>query len=169
VGQAQSGTYQQPVPRWRLLAGNGQRPDRLALRIAHHLSNPEVVLPFWGNPRYIAVASGRPLGLMLVAACETPVGCAADSLTSNSVPDLAWCNATDRLLMRRQMAPAMLRLVKLAAQQAVGGKLIRLSSLFLTPLPHRRGELLVRSSSGWTGRARAWTHCDCMLAVVWKV
>lgn len=158
----------QAVPRWRLLPCGAERPQRFALQTAHRLRETAAELPLWGRPRYSAVAPRLCAGHVFVAAGEMPVGCALSRLHETAVPDLAWCNLADQLLLRRGYNCAVLRLVKQAAQQAIGGKPARLSSIFITPLPHRPGELLLRSSSGWTGRARAWTQSDCLLALAWE-
>lgn len=168
MGQTQALAGAQAVPRWRLLPCSGTRPDRFALQTVHRLREPEARLPLWGQPRYSAVAQ-QPRGrYVFVAAGETPVGCALARLHETTPPDYAWRNLADSALQRRGYDPGMLRLVKLAAVQAIGGKPARLSSIFITPLPHRPGELLLRTSSGWTGRARAWTQHDHLLALAWE-
>lgn len=156
------------VPRWRLLPVQGERPERLALRAAQHLRDPAERLPLWGQPRYSSCAFLPRANHVFVAASEHPVGTALALLHDCAIPDLAWCNPADSLLLRRGYAAAMLRLVKLAAQQAIGGKPQRLSSIAITPLPHLRGELLLRTSSGWTGRGRAWNQDAYLLALVWQ-
>jgi hypothetical protein len=82
--------------------------------------------------------------------------------------DTAWLNSADVALVGRGHPPAVLKLVKQAAQQACPTAQLRLSSFTLTPLPHLPGELLVRHSSGWTGRARAWQQDDFVLALAWQ-
>jgi hypothetical protein len=156
------------VPRWRLVPVQGQRPERLALRIAHALREPGSRLPLWGEPRYSS-CSHLPRALhVFVAAGQQPVGTAMTRLHEAAPPDLAWLNPADAPLLRRGYSGGMLRLVKLAAQQAIGGKPLRLSRLAITPLPHRPGELLLRSSGGWTGRARAWLQDGYLLALAWE-
>lgn len=155
------------VPRWRLLRSTGL-PQRLARHSINHLLSGSVQLAPWGQPRYAAVAPLPCCCLLLVAACEQPVGCALCRLHETAPADSAWCNHADTALQRRGYDPGMLRLVKLAALQAIGSSSARLSSIFVTPLPHLRGELLLRSSSGWTGRARAWVQQDCLLALAWQ-
>jgi hypothetical protein len=161
-------THGATVPRWRLVPVQDQRPQRRALQAVHALREPACELPLWGTPRYSACTSHRRASHVFVAAGAKPVGTALARLHETVPPDLDWTNPADLALLRRGYDVGMLRLVKLAAQQAIGGKPQRLSSISLTPLPHLPGELLVRSSSGWTGRARAWVQEHYLLALAWE-
>ena len=157
----------QPVPRWRLVACAGQIPARVARSVTQRLRDPAVLLPGWGQPRFSSCAY-LPRGLhVLTAAGSMPVGTALAPALAPLPGDMSWINSADVALFARGHAAGALRLIKQAAAQACPAQR-RLSSFTLTPLPHLPGELLVRHSNGWTGRARAWMQDGYLLALAWQ-
>jgi hypothetical protein len=166
--QPRAGQALTPVPRWRLVNCMGRLPARVARSVAQRLRGPGALLPGWGEPRYSSCAY-LPSGThVFTATGSSPVGTALARLFAALPGDTSWLNSADLALVSRGYSPAALRLVKQAAAQACSTVARRLSSFTLTPLPHLPGELLVRHSSGWTGRARAWQQEEFILALAWQ-
>jgi len=73
--------------------------------------------------------------------------------------------------MRRMATPVVLlglACFAMAGCVSLGPKADPTRFFTLTPLPHLPGELLVRHTAGWTGRARAWEQEGYLLALAWQ-
>jgi len=132
------------------------------------MREPASFLPGWGMPRHTSCAFLPSSIHVFTATASTPVGTALTRAFAPAPGDTAWLNASDIALVARGYSPVVLRLLKQAAVQACSATSRRLSSITLTPLPHLPGELLVRHTAGWTGRARAWEQEGYLLALAWQ-
>lgn len=108
----------------------------------------------------MAAVSTIPVGVAVAARGELP-----------AIIDFSWGNLQDTVLVRREIAPGALWLLKRAANAAQGkAPAASVRAYRLVPLPHTRGEILLHHPpTDWRGRGIAWWQDDNLLALVWQV